>query len=771
LALFEVGADLSISLSNASASFSALAGYDVRETGLSEAISRVSMEDCAPILKSLHAAPKAPVTARFRYQHPTRGERWHELFGRAHRSLDGDVQIAVYLHDVTDAQHARDVAESEARDAQKEGLRLARLADTVPGVLFQSVFAPNGELSHRYASHGAEDLFGLSPSRMVSEPRAYLARLAADDRARYLDELAMAAVDLKPFSTTVRYDHPLRGEIALRVIARPEPILGGATLMHEFASDVTDMVQKERELRTAIDAAEALSRRLGLAAGAANIGFWEFDPQTGVLRWDDVMFDLFGVNPADFGGVIKDWADAVHPEDLAPAREALGRSIELRQQLGVQFRIIRRDGAIRHIVGNATAFEEGGRACVLGVNTDVTDFVEAQQRADAAVLAKAAFLANMSHEIRTPMNGVVALAGALAATPLDPRQREMVELVRSSGETLERLLSDILDSSRIEAGKLALENAPFDLRAAVETAAQVMRVRADDKGLAFDVRYGAGAQGAFLGDAVRIRQIISNLTANAVKFTASGGVRVDVDVEDIAGLSWLSIEVSDTGIGFNADARDRLFARFEQADASITRTYGGSGLGLAICKSLCEAMGGSIDVQSEPDVGTRFTVRLPAPRVDPATQADGIVESLADEEPGARLEGLRVLLAEDHPVNQRVVSLLLEPLGVDVTVAANGAEALDLFKTGPFDLILMDMQMPVMDGVSATRAIRDLESARACAATPIIMLSANALKEHQEQARAAGCDLHVAKPVTAERLIAALIEATTLAARRKSAAA
>jgi CheY-like chemotaxis protein len=182
-------------------------------------------------------------------------------------------------------------------------------------------------------------------------------------------------------------------------------------------------------------------------------------------------------------------------------------------------------------------------------------------------------------------------------------------------------------------------------------------------------------------------------------------------------------------------------------------------------------MGGSIDVQSEPDVGTRFTVRLPAPRVDPATQADGIVESLADEEPGARLEGLRVLLAEDHPVNQRVVSLLLEPLGVDVTVAANGAEALDLFKTGPFDLILMDMQMPVMDGVSATRAIRDLESARACAATPIIMLSANALKEHQEKARAAGCDLHVAKPVTAERLIAALIEATTLAARRKSAAA
>jgi CheY-like chemotaxis protein len=248
-------------------------------------------------------------------------------------------------------------------------------------------------------------------------------------------------------------------------------------------------------------------------------------------------------------------------------------------------------------------------------------------------------------------------------------------------------------------------------------------------------------------------------------------VRVEVEVDDLAGASWLSIEVIDTGIGFDADARERLFARFEQADASITRTYGGSGLGLAICKSLCEAMGGSIDVQSEPNVGTRFIVRLPAPRVDPATQDDHDAESLADEDPSARLEGLQVLLAEDHPVNQRVMTLLLEPLGVDVTVAANGAEALELFQTGVFDLILMDMQMPVMDGLTATRAIRDLECAGARPATPIIMLSANALKEHQEQARAAGCDLHVAKPVTAERLIAALFEATTLAARRKSLAA
>lgn len=392
----------------------------------------------------------------------------------------------------------------------------------------------------------------------------------------------------------------------------------------------------------------------------------------------------------------------------------------------------------------------------------------ALQLVSVASQAKSQFLATMSHEIRTPLNGVIGLTDVLDSSPLDAAQKEIVGLIRSSGETLERLVSDVLDASKIEAGKLDLVQAAFDLVPTVEAAAHLLRAPAIEKGLRFDVAISSRARGRYIGDAVRIRQIIANLASNAVKFTDAGAITLEVDAQPLPdGRSRLAIVVRDTGIGFSADTAERLFGRFEQADSSISRRFGGTGLGLSICKSLAEMMDGSISASAVEGEGSTFTVALTLTRAADAAgcttagqdQPPAVADRGSDSDPGggtkARL-ALSVLVAEDNPVNQRVIGMMLDALGAEVTMVADGAEALAQVQARRFDLILMDMMMPVMDGLAATRAIRATEQAGALPPVPVIMLSANALPEHIAAACEAGCNGHIAKPVTARTLISGI---------------
>ena len=392
-----------------------------------------------------------------------------------------------------------------------------------------------------------------------------------------------------------------------------------------------------------------------------------------------------------------------------------------------------------------------GGGVVTSVN-DITDLKfdaralsQARDAADAANLAKSQFLANMSHEIRTPLNGVIGVAQALSRTSLDRDQREMLDLIESSGHTLQTLLSDILDLARVESGRLEIMAEPFDLDRAIREAAQLYSATARDKGLQFFVEVAPEAQCWVRGDVVRLKQILTNLVSNAVKFTGSGFISLTVAPgPERDGRATLRFSVEDTGIGFDSAVRDRLFGRFEQADGAITRKFGGSGLGLSICKQLATMMDGELDCESEPGGGSAFFLTLPF---------EAMAARLGDVIPT-----LRVLLADDHATNRKVVELILAQAPVELTCVENGAEALEAYRGGDFDLVLMDMQMPVMDGLEAIREIRLHEAAMGGEATPIVMLTANALPEHVASGAAAGADRHLSKPFNAADLLGLVMD-------------
>jgi len=520
--------------------------------------------------------------------------------------------------------------------------------------------------------------------------------------------------------------------------------------------DITSMVEalerterSEERLRVALELSELhvyemdYVRRELFKAGAED-SFFE-TPST----YEQLSKDIWCViDPRDRGIVHAAWAQ--HERDGTPyqpehrMRRSDGKEV---WASGTAKLISDKDGKPLRLVGalrNITARKAAEQA-----------LVQAKEEAEAANRAKSAFLATMSHEIRTPLNGVLGMAQAMAAdADLTETQAERLDVIRQSGETLLTILNDVLDLSKIEAGKLDLESTQFEMDDLARSVHATFQAIADTKGLDFELSVEKAAKGVYEGDQVRVRQILWNLVSNALKFTEKGGVKVRIGCEHEA----LSLTVFDSGIGMTPFQLAGLFRKFAQADASTTRRFGGTGLGLAICRELAEAMGGSISATSAPGMGSTFTAHLPlkrvsGPRAKPKKPARA---KAARARPQAQERPVRVLAAEDNAMNQLVLKTLLGQVGIEPEVVGDGRAALEAWEREAWDVILMDVQMPVMDGPTATALIRTRERSEGRARTPIVALTANAMPHQIAEYLQAGMDAFVAKPIEAQRLYEAL---------------
>jgi len=504
--------------------------------------------------------------------------------------------------------------------------------------------------------------------------------------------------------------------------------------------------------RQAIDAArtQRSEERLRVVVEQADLCVYEIDYVERTL-WSEGPSESLFESPLTYDRLVDHVWSTVAAEDRPGVKAEWEHHRRTGQPYRAEYRVSRSDGREIWVASTGRLVEDAwGRPLrLIGTLRDITArkaAEAAQAHAQAASISKSAFLANMSHEIRTPLNGVLGMVQAMARDPLEETQRERLDVIRQSGEALLTILNDILDLSKIEAGKLELQDVDFDLASLARSVDAAFRPIADAKGLTLTLDLG-DASGVYRGDPDRLRQILNNLVSNAVKFTAAGEVRIaawgDRDL--------VRLVVTDNGIGIAPEVVGKLFNSFTQADASTTRRFGGTGLGLAICRELAELMGGAVEVDSAVGHGSVFTVTLPIPKV-----AEG---SLSQEPVAAShrsVLNLRVLAAEDNPVNQLVLKTLLQQIGVDPVLVEDGAEAIRAWEEAEFDVILMDVQMPNVDGPTAARRIRRLETATGRARTPIIAITANVMARQMSEYIAGGMDCCIAKPIAAERLFEAL---------------
>ncbi len=525
-------------------------------------------------------------------------------------------------------------------------------------------------------------------------------------------------------------------------------------------------------------ALKAAKKRLANVIEATQAGCWEWDLKSGSIWVNRHWREMLGLKGEEVQYSINQWKQLCHPVDLVKARDYVKAHLQGETQANeFEMRLRHKNGHWVWVAENSRVVErdEHGRPAIMaGTHIDITErkahereLEEKRLEAEAANIAKSQFLATMSHEIRTPMNGVLGMLDVVLKSSLTSEQRDHLDIARTSGRSLLRVLNDILDFSKLEAGAVNIECVPYSPRRVIDQVADLLRPRAEENALKLVIEKSEKIPELIYGDPTRLRQVLINLISNAIKFTESGSVEISAAFKDGCDLDRLLITVRDTGIGISEDTKLKLFNPFAQADSSTTRRFGGTGLGLTICKQLIELMDGEIGVESVEGKGSAFWIAIPICEREgcfakgyAADDAETAIEFMRNA------PSMRILAADDHPVNQQVLKLFLTAAGHEAIIVENGREALQALNGNIFDAIIMDIEMPVMDGVAATRAIRS--RAGPDRDTPIIAVTANALEGDREKYLSAGMDDYVSKPFDIQNLQAVLSRVANRRSARKT---
>jgi len=657
--------------------------------------------------------------------------------------------------------------------AMRERSMLRTLIDTLPDL----IWLKDAKGTYLACNHRFEQFFGASERQIVGKTDYDFVDKELADFFRAHDRAAMEK------------DAPLVNEEEISFASDGHRELLKTTKIpmyddHGRLIGILGIGNDTTEQKLAERALENSEKQLRFVLEGAELGFWDWDIAAGTVFRNERWATMLGYSHAEIQQTTQQWTDFVYPDDRERTWDSISAVLDGRASMHrLEYRMLRKDGSLIWILDQASVMQRdaAGRPLrMCGTHTDISELKATQEElaqhrrhleqlvsarthelklakeaAETANIAKSAFLANMSHEIRTPLNAITGMAHILRRSGLTPQQADKLDKIEGAGRHLLEIINAVLDLSKIEAGKLTLEAVPVHVGALLDNIVSMLTPGAKAKGIVINTETLAISH-LLLGDPTRLRQALLNYAANALKFTERGHITLRVREEAQTDDSvTLRFEVEDTGIGIAPDILPKLFSTFEQADNSTTRKYGGTGLGLAITKKIAEIMGGTAGVSSREGQGSTFWFSAVLAKAAPTAEIPPDAEI---EDAGGAIRrdhaGKRILLAEDEPINQEIARMLLEEVGLAVDLAADGREAVDKAALSRYDLILMDVQMPRLDGMDAARRIRQLPG---CSATPILAITANAFAEDRARCFEAGMDDFIAKPVRPEILYRTLL--------------